>query len=438
MSIRAALSKRLYLRIWLTVVLGVAALMLLVGWFWRMAEEHNRPQGMAPEVIVRNAAGEVIGTAEARVQRGRGLEFEMKLPSGEVLQIQVPNRRPPRPEDEGGAGPRLRPPGQPPHHAGPPWWAKPPYGFLWMLGGVGLAAAVGLYPVMRKLTQRLETLQQGVQKWGDGDLSRRVPVSGQDEVADLSQHFNDAAQRIENLLSSQRALLTSQKSLLANASHELRSPLARIRMGLEFLGEAPPAVKNEITRNIAELDQLIDEILLASRLDAQESDLGTIESVDLIGLCAEECTRVGASLQLPEGVQSVEVQGVGKLLRRMVRNLLENAKRYGGESVQEIALTLSQTQVATTVRVDDRGPGVPAELRERIFEPFYRLPGASERTGGVGLGLALVKSIALRHGGQVSCLGRDGGGASFEVTLGHAHPKQELQSPKPTAPSQVS
>lgn len=414
MSIRTALSKRLYLRIWLTVVLGVGVLMLLVGWFWRMAEEHNRPQGMAPEVIVRNAAGEVIGTAEARAQRGRGLEFEMKLPSGESLQIQVPNRRPPR---------------QPPHHEGPPWWARPPYGFFGILGLVGLAAAVGLYPVMRKLTQRLETLQQGVQKWGDGDLGMRVPVSGHDEVADLSQHFNDAAQRIENLMSSQRALLTSQKSLLANASHELRSPLARIRMGLEFLGEAPPAVKNEITRNIAELDQLIDEILLASRLDAQESDLGTIESVDLIGLCAEECARVGASLQLPEGVQSVEVQGVAKLLRRMVRNLLENAKRYGGESGQEIALSLSQINAVTTVRVDDRGPGVPAELRDRIFEPFYRLPGASERTGGVGLGLALVKSIALRHGGQVSCLGRAGGGACFEVTLGQTHPKQELQRP---------
>jgi len=430
MSIRATFSQRLYLRIWVTVVLGVAVLMLLVGWFWRMAEEHNRPQGMAPEVIVRNAAGEVVGTAEARAQRGRGLEFELKLSSGETVQIQVPNRRPPRPEADGGSGsPRLGPPGPPAQHKGPPWWAKPPYGFLWILGLVGLAAAVGLYPVMRKLTQRLETLQQGVQKWGDGDLSRRVPVSGHDEVADLSQHFNDAAQRIENLMSSQRALLTSQKSLLANASHELRSPLARIRMGLEFLGEAPPAIKNEITRNIAELDQLIDEILLASRLDAQESDLGTIESVDLIGLCAEECARVGASLQLPQGVQSLEVPGVAKLLRRMVRNLLENAKRYGGESAPEIGLTLSQTDTATTVRVDDRGPGVPAEWRERIFEPFYRLPGASERTGGVGLGLALVKSIAQRHGGQVSCLGRDGGGVSFEVTLGHAHPKQELQSP---------
>jgi len=434
MSLRTAFSKRLYLRIWLAVVLGVAVLMLLVGWVWRMAEEHNRPQGMAREVIVRNAAGDAIGTGQALAQRGRGLEFELTLPSGETLQIQVPNRRPPRPEADG-TGTIMhqgRPPGPPAHHASPPWWARPPYGFLWMLGLVGLAVAVGVYPIVRRVTQRLETLQQGVQKWGDGDLSVRVPVSGQDEVADLSQRFNDAAQHIENLLASQRALLASQKSLLANASHELRSPLARIRMGLEFLGEASPAAKDEITRNIAELDQLVDEILLASRLDTQESELGIIESVDLIGLCAEECARVGASLQLSEGVQSIEVPGVAKLLRRMARNLLENAKRYGGESGQEIALTLSQADAVTTLRVCDRGPGVPTELRERIFEPFYRLPGASERTGGVGLGLALVKSIALRHGGQVLCMGRDGGGTCFTVTLGQSHPKHELQSPKPS------
>ncbi len=417
---RTTFSKRLYLRIWLAVVLGVAVLMLLVGWFWRMAEQHNSFHAAAREVIVRNAAGEVIGTGEALAQRGRGVEFELKLPSGEALHIQVPNRRPPGP------------PGPPPHHAGPPWWARQPYGFLWMLGLVGFAVAVGVYPIVRRVTQRLETLQQGVQKWGDGDLSVRVPVSGQDEVADLSQRFNDAAQRIENLMSSQQALLVSQKSLLANASHELRSPLARIRMGLEFMGEASPNAKDEIARNIAELDQLVDEILLASRLDAKESDMGAIESVDLIGLCAEECARVGASLELPEGLQSVEVPGVAKLLRRMVRNLLENAKRYGGQSDEGVALMLSQSSVATLLRVCDRGPGVPVELRERIFEPFYRLPGASERTGGVGLGLALVKSIAQRHGGQVSCLGRDGGGSCFEVTMGQSHPEHELQGAKPS------
>ena len=121
-----------------------------------------------------------------------------------------------------------------------------------MLGLVGLAVAVGGYPILRRVTQRLETFQQGVQKGGDGDLSVRVPVGGQGEVADLSQRFNDAAQQIENLLASQRALLASQKSLLANASHALRSPLASIRMGLEFLGEASPAANDGTTRNIVD------------------------------------------------------------------------------------------------------------------------------------------------------------------------------------------
>jgi signal transduction histidine kinase len=411
MSLRAAFSKRLYLRIWLAVVLGVAVLMLLVGWFWRLAEQHNSFHAAAREVIVRNAAGEVIGTSPALAQRGRGVEFELQMPSGETLQIQVPFPRPLRPigERESFSGHDHS------QHQPAPWWARPPFGFLWMLALVGLAAALGLYPILRRLTQRLETLQRGVQQWGDGDLSVRVPVNGQDEVADLSARFNDAAQRIENLLAAQRALLASQKSLLANASHELRSPLARIRMGLEFMGGESTAAKEEITRNIAELDQLVEEILLASRLDAKEADLGAIESVDLIGLCAEECARVGAVLHLPEGVQSIEMPGVSKLLRRMVRNLLENAKRYGGESDPGIELALSQTADHIGIRVSDHGPGVPAEFRERIFEPFYRLPGASERTGGVGLGLALVKSIAERHGGRVSCVSQEGGGACFEV-----------------------
>lgn len=410
MSLRTAFSQRLYLRIWLAVVLGVAVLMLLVGWFWRLAQEHNGFHAAAREVIVRNAAGAVIGTSPALAQRGRGVEFELQLPTGEMLHIQVPFPRPPRLLAEG-ESPNA--PGQPSHHPAP-WWAQPPYGFFWVLAMVGIAAALAVYPILRRLTQRLETLQRGVQQWGDGNLSVRVPVTGQDEVADLSRRFNDAAERMEQLLASQNALLASQKSLLANASHELRSPLARIRMGLEFMGEESQTAKEEIARNIAELDQLVEEILLASRLDAQEADLGTVESVDLIGLCAEECARVGAVLHLPEGVQSIEMPGVAKLLRRMVRNLLENAKRYGSESDLGIELALNQTAEHTYIRVSDHGPGVPEAYRERIFEPFYRLPGASERAGGVGLGLSLVKSIAERHGGWVRCEGQvTGTGASF-------------------------
>jgi signal transduction histidine kinase len=187
------------------------------------------------------------------------------------------------------------------------------------------------------------------------------------------------------------------------------------------LGGTPtPAIREEISRNIGELDQLIDEILLASRLDAREADLGTVEEVDLTGLTAEECARLDVTLEVghaqaeTDDTAPVQVQGVPKLLRRAVRNLLENARRYGRG---EVKATLQLDAGQAVLRVFDRGPGVPAALRERIFEPFYRLPGASESNGGVGLGLALVKSIAERHGGVVRCEERLGGGACFVIEL---------------------
>ena len=176
--------------------------------------------------------------------------------------------------------------------------------------------------------------------------------------------------------------------------------------------EALAQRKPEIERNLAELDQLIDEILLASRLDARETDVGTVEAVDLVGLSAEECARTSAQLATAQAV--LLVPGIAKLLRRAVRNLLENARRY---AATEVELALYQEDGFAVIDVKDRGPGVPKEFQSRIFEPFYRLPGASEQDGGMGLGLALVQSIALRHGGSARCSNRAGGGACFSLRL---------------------
>ena len=417
--------QKLYVRIWLAVVLVVAVLTLLVGWAWRMTAEPP-----LREVVVRNAMGEIIGNGQVRMGRGpEGSSWhaterprrDVAPPPGSAVDAE------PGPEEgqeialhgKYGNGPEFTVrmiDGQTMHlHLPRPpastWHA--PFGFFWTLGLVAVAVALSIYPIVRRLTHRLEALQRSVERWGNGDLSARMPTGGRDEVGYLATGFNKAAEQIETLVKTREALLTSQKSLLANASHELRSPLTRIRMGLELMGDAAgSSAKSEISRNIGELDQLIDEILLASRLDAKEADLGTVESVDLVGLAAEECARTQATLDVE--VSSVLVPGVAKLLRRVVRNLLENARRYGAG---EVTLLVRSADGQATVEVCDRGPGVPEALQQRIFEPFYRLPGASEREGGVGLGLALVKSITQRHGGTVSCRNRPDGGACFEVRL---------------------
>ncbi len=448
------LTSRLYVRIWLAVVLTVAVLTAALGWAWRMSSDIPMPHR---EIVVRNQTGQVIAQAQNEPDHrpGQDLSFEVTTSDGQTLEIQLPR------------------PHHPPNGSGGPWM-RPPFGFGWMLALVGLAVALAAYPIIRRLTLRLEALQRGVELWGSGDLSARVTVEGRDEVAFLATRFNSAAERIQALVETQKALLSAHKNLLANASHELRSPLARIRMGLELMVPTLPAARvslppegalrlrpgeagsaalaatglvdatpsdfaasnavnaaaqhAEISRSITELDQLIDEILLASRLDAGQTDNEPMEVLDLTGLAAEECSRVNAELKAgadtgthagePLTSPSVLLRGSPRLLRRLLRNLLENARRYSNGEVT-LALSVGGTDAAplAIIRVSDRGPGVPAAQRERIFEPFYRLPGASEREGGVGLGLALVKSISERHGGTVRCEDNPGGGASFVVEL---------------------
>ncbi len=427
--------RKLYFRIWLAVVLAIAVLTLAVGTVWRLSMEPP-----LRHVVLRNSTGDVLGAAALRPrlesaqsqwhsaegesegeqdshhgtgagdalehqappvgQFGRGPEFLVQMDNGQLLHVHMPR-------------PELR-----------PWMGS--IGYVSALCLVALAVALGTYPVVRRLTRRLENLQASVEAWGDGNLGVRALVDGDDEAAFLARRFNHAAQRVEALVQARDALLASQKSLLANASHELRSPLARLRMGLELLegGGDREALREELERNISELDQLIGEILLASRLDAKEADLGAIEMLDLVPLCAQECAHTGARLDCAG--TALPIQGVPKLLRRAVRNLLENAVRHGrsprGDAapatvVLELRQDVHAGAAVVRLAVIDAGPGVPPEHQERVFEPFYRLPGVSETSGGAGLGLALVKSIVERHGGTVQCSNNPQGGARFEITL---------------------
>lgn len=282
-----------------------------------------------------------------------------------------------------------------------------PVGLLVFAGIV----ALGALPLARRITRRLERLRTGVEKLGAGDLGARVPVEGRDEIAQLATSFNGAAERIQTLVETQRRML-------ASASHELRTPLARLRIALELMSEdAPEKLTREAAADVAELDELIEDLLLTARLESAPRG-SAVEDVDLLGLVAEEAARIGAEVT----GESAPVCGDARLLRRLARNLLQNARRYGGPGPIEVRV--ESTPDGARLDVSDRGPGIPDAERELVFEAFHRATDHSEgRDGGVGLGLALVREIARHHGGDASCLPRDGGGTTFRVHLARVAPR---------------
>ena len=520
-------------RLSLTIFLSLLASLLLMAaavaffWQWRLdnrteAQENRFTEALAAEVIpaategverlqqalwhwqrrlridlqVIDAQGRVLAAAGrpfraddagARQEEQPGLEemppppgLDAPLPPGEALHARRPQGRHGQARD--GEGPRRalvavihrvalpddrtllirtwRP-------APPQLPISAPLALALLFVAVGLAA----WPVSRRITRRLEALQRSVDAQAAGDLRVRAEVSGQDEVAALAHSFNHAAERIEALVNRQEALLSTQRRLLANASHELRSPLARIRMAIELMLENPADLTHhtdEVRQNIRELDALVEEILLASRLDTLSLDELRREPVDLTQLVAEEAARTGAvwmdetpsDVNRDDGSESgaahTTVAGDARLLRRLLRNLLENARRYQPEGDEPVLLCLSREpgpvavgsleadtdpgrsgdsdagvnrsgagrealagEVTDWLRIEvlDRGPGVPEAARERIFEAFYRVDGHSEQAGNVGLGLSLVRQIARRHGGDAHHEPREGGGSRFVVRL---------------------
>jgi signal transduction histidine kinase len=276
------------------------------------------------------------------------------------------------------------------------------------------ALLLGSHLAAHGITRRLKRLEEGVTRFGSGDLAARVELRGADEIARLAAAFNHSSERISGLV-------TQQRRLLQSASHELRSPLARLRMALELLSESELAssererLRVDAARDVEELDLLIGDLLLSGRL--ADADLPKqFEPVALAGLLREEAARVGAELEAPVGdpTQAYAVTGNPRMLRSLIRNLLENARRHGREPIRAGLALEAERWVLT---VDDAGPGVPETEREKIFEPFYRPKGHREtQDGGVGLGLFLVRSLAEHHGGSVRYVALSRG-SRFEVRL---------------------
>ena len=288
------------------------------------------------------------------------------------------------------------------------------------------AILLGSHFAARRITRRLKVLEEGVTKFGHGDLEARVTLPGGDEIARLADAFNNSSTRIAGLV-------TQQRRLLQSASHELRSPLARLAMALELLCEPEPIAPASAnvcgqmqSATSRTSDQLIGDLLLSGRLADSRLPKDFVP-VSLAPLLREEAVRVGAAFELADSNEVYSVPGNPRMLRSLIRNLLENARRHGQTPIRTALRRDAQGELVLTV--DDSGAGVAEAEREKIFEPFYRPKGHREtQDGGVGLGLFLVKSLVEHHGGQVRYVAMPQGSGSRSDSLLEAPDGSYLES----------
>ena len=285
-----------------------------------------------------------------------------------------------------------------------------------------LAVLIGivLFFWVRPHWRDLEKLRLAAERFGDNDLSSRIQLSKRSNIRDLSEHFNLMAARIEGLIANQRELTNA-------VSHELRTPIARLSFELDQLKQQPDPAQNreliaDMYADLGELEEMVSELLTYASLERGATVI-TRENIQasswldsVVGSVALEAEAAGVQLLIVE-CRIDEVRIEPRFMARAVINLLRNAIRYAAGRV-EVSLVRSGDHYE--VQVNDDGPGVPLHGREKIFEPFSRLDASRDRrTGGFGLGLALVRRVSQSHGGQVEVADSPWGGASFRMTWAH-------------------
>jgi signal transduction histidine kinase len=287
------------------------------------------------------------------------------------------------------------------------------YPLLLLLVGAATAMFVG------RSLRSVEAVRRRVASMTARQLHERVPVPlANDEIRRLAETMNAMLERLE-------AAATTQRRFVADASHELRSPLSSLQVGLELLetgrASADGATLAMLHDETDRLNRLVADLLLLARVDerglaprAEEVDLDDLLDAERVRLQAQPGPKVGTR------IQPVKVRGDRGQLGRAIRNLVDNATRHAAGRVD---LRLWSDGAAAHLEVADDGPGIPAADRERVFDRFVRLEGSRQRaTGGSGLGLAIVHEIIIGHRGAVIITDTAGGGATFEVTLPLAGP----------------
>ncbi len=287
---------------------------------------------------------------------------------------------------------------------------------------IALAALALALILSRVLTNPIVALSRTMNKMGQGDLSVRAPVKGSGELRELAENYNAMAARLENLDK-------TRNQFVSNASHELKTPLATMKIMLEtmiYQPEMPAELKQEFMQDMNhEIDRLtgiITDLLTLTRMDNSNESLN-LEQVDMTALTGQtvHLLRAAANKKKQQltmaAAPGLQMTGDRIKLNQILYNLIDNAMKYTPEG-GSIQVSLTEEGNSLIWRVKDNGIGIPPEDREHIFERFYRVDKARSReTGGTGLGLSIVKQLAVMHGGTIQVESRPGEGSLFTVTL---------------------
>lgn len=269
-----------------------------------------------------------------------------------------------------------------------------------------LLSLAGAYLIVFRVTRPLKALSAAARAIGRGDRPPPLEERGPSELATVSRAFNQMSRDLDQL-DADRALI------LAGISHDLRTPLARLRLGIEMSG-ADEATRDGMAADIEDMDKIIGQFLDFARETSGEAPQPTDPSA-LAAEIAEQYARRGMAMQTSfEPLPKLPLRQ--KAMRRVLANLVENALRYAGQALPVILRTRSEDG-SVLFEVLDRGPGIPSEQVERLKRPFTRLEGARTGAKGSGLGLAIVDRIARGHGGELRLLPRDGGGLAAQVRI---------------------
>ena len=255
------------------------------------------------------------------------------------------------------------------------------------------------------MTRPLRAFAEAADRLGLDTEPPALPEHGSRELRQATRAFNRMTARI-------RRLVDDRTLLLAAVSHDLRTMLTRLRLRAELIED--PEQREKAAADLDEMNAMLDATLAFARDEAADERPVPVELAAMLRSLVEDLADAGRSTSF-EGPRHLTVSGRPVALRRLFENLLDNALRYGGEAEATLR-RLDEGRVE--VLIDDRGPGIPEALRERVFDPFFRVDGSRSRdTGGSGLGLAVVRAIVQRHGGTVRLEDRPGGGLRVRVTL---------------------